>query len=89
MSSEKKEKIKFAVIGCGHIGKRHAEMVRRNNECELVAMCDIRQENEVGIADFNVPFFQSVDAMLTSIPDIDVVCVCSPNGVHAEHSLKA
>lgn len=89
MSTEKKEKIKFAVIGCGHIGKRHAEMVRRNSECELVAMCDIRQENEVGIADFNVPFFQSVDAMLTSIPDIDVVCVCSPNGVHAEHSLKA
>ena len=27
--------------------------------------------------------------MLTSIQDIDVVCVCSPNGVHTEHSLKA
>jgi predicted dehydrogenase len=43
----------------------------------------------VGVADFNVPFFQSVDDMLNSIQDIDVVCVCTPNGVHAEHSLKA
>jgi predicted dehydrogenase len=33
-------KIKFGVIGQGHIGKRHAEMVRRNPHCELVAVCD-------------------------------------------------
>ena len=89
MNIIKEEKIKFAVIGCGHIGKRHAEMIRRNAECELVALSDIRPENEVGVADFNVPFFQSVDDMFNSIQDIDVVCVCTPNGVHAEHSLKA
>ena len=35
-------KIKFAVIGCGHIGKRHAEMVIRNPESELVALIDVR-----------------------------------------------
>jgi hypothetical protein len=28
-------KIKFAVVGAGHIGKRHAEMVRRDAEGEL------------------------------------------------------
>ena len=38
---EQKSKIKFAVIGQGHIGKRHAEMVRRNPDCELVAVCDV------------------------------------------------
>ena len=27
-------KIKFAVIGAGHIGKRHAEMIRRDAEGE-------------------------------------------------------
>ncbi len=32
-------KIKFGVVGQGHIGKRHAEMVRRNPDCELVAVC--------------------------------------------------
>ena len=40
MSSEKK--IRFGIIGAGHIGKRHAEMIRRNPEVELVAMCDIK-----------------------------------------------
>ena len=34
--------IKFAVVGAGHIGKRHAEMIRRESETELVAMVDIR-----------------------------------------------
>ena len=34
------KKIKFAVIGAGHIGKRHATMIQRNNESELVAMVD-------------------------------------------------
>ena len=34
------KKIKFAVIGCGHIGKRHAEMVTRDPGAELVALCD-------------------------------------------------
>ena len=31
-------KIKFAIVGAGHIGKRHAEMVSRNNEAELIAL---------------------------------------------------
>ena len=36
------QKIRFAVIGCGHIGKRHAEMITRDAGAELVALCDIR-----------------------------------------------
>jgi predicted dehydrogenase len=36
------QKIKFVVVGCGHIGKRHAEMIARHPEAELVALCDIR-----------------------------------------------
>ena len=59
-------KIKFAVLGCGHIGKRHAEMVMRNAEAELVAMCDIRPKGEVGIEAFNVPYFSSIDELLNS-----------------------
>ncbi len=42
-------KIKFAVIGCGHIGKRHLEMIVRNIDAELVALCDIKEKHELGI----------------------------------------
>lgn len=81
--------VKFAIIGCGHIGKRHAEMVQRNAEAELLALCDILPEKEAGVGQFNVPYFTSAEAMLEKTPDVDVVVVCSPNGLHAEHALLA
>lgn len=83
-------KIKFAIDGCGHIGKRHAEMIRRNSEAELVAMCDVRPKDVLKLDAFSdVPFFSSIDKMLDSGVEIDVVNVCTPNGLHAEHSLIA
>lgn len=82
-------KIKFAIIGCGHIGKRHAEMVRRNEESELVALCDIKEKTELGIDDFNVPFYSSIDELLNANLDIDVINVCTPNGLHSDQSSKA
>ncbi|MCX6291314.1 MAG: Gfo/Idh/MocA family oxidoreductase [Bacteroidetes bacterium] len=81
--------IKFAVIGSGHIGKRHAEMIRRNPESQLVAMCDVKAKDELGLNDLEVPFFTSVDDLFKSGIAMDVVCICTPNGLHAEHCLKA
>jgi predicted dehydrogenase len=82
-------KIRFAVIGCGHIGKRHAEMIKRNQEAELVALCDIKPKQSIGIEEFDVPFFSSIEALLNSEVEIDVVNICTPNGLHAEHALKS
>ncbi|MEO8590967.1 MAG: Gfo/Idh/MocA family oxidoreductase [Flavobacteriales bacterium] len=83
------DKIKFAVVGCGHIGKRHAEMIGRHPEAELVALCDVRPQEEVGLAPADVPYFLDMNSMLASVPEIDVVSVCTPNGLHAEQSIKA
>lgn len=80
--------LKFAVIGAGHIGKRHAEMIQRYEGTSLVAMCDRRSKEECGI-DAEVPFYNTVKEMLEANADIDVVCVCTPNGLHAEHALAA
>lgn len=81
-------KIRFAVIGAGHIGKRHAEMVLRNAEAELVAMSDARSKEECGVT-YDVPFFNDPQKMIQEGPECDVVCICTPNGLHAEHSLLA
>lgn len=83
------EKVKFAIVGCGHIGKRHAEMVERNDEAELVALVDIAPPEGLNIGQFNVPFFKSVEEMLKAVPGVDVVNVCTPNGLHASQSLLA
>lgn len=82
-------KIKFAVVGAGHIGKRHAEMIRREDETELVALVDIRSREECDAVGFDVPFFSSMDELLASDLDYHVINVCTPNGLHAEQSLKA
>lgn len=83
------QKIKFAVIGAGHIGKRHAEMISRNEEAELVAVCDIRSREETAFPHTDVPYFASVEEMLASDLEFDVVCIATPNGLHEAHALAA
>ncbi|MEZ4791408.1 MAG: Gfo/Idh/MocA family oxidoreductase [Flavobacteriales bacterium] len=81
--------IPFAVVGCGHIGKRHAEMIQRHPECELVALCDVRPQEETAVTAEGVPYFQDMATMLAGVPGIEVVNVCTPNGLHAEQCIMA
>ena len=83
------EKIKFAVVGCGHIGKRHATMIEQNSECELIALCDVKPKKDLAIEQFEVPFFSSIDELLAANLEVDVICICTPNGYHAEQCNKA
>lgn len=82
--------INFAVIGLGHIGKRHMEMIRRNPETQVVAICDIKPKEQLELIDSdNIPFFDNIDALLNSGISIDVVNICTPNGFHAQYAIKA
>lgn len=83
------DKVRFAVVGCGHIGKRHAEMISRNPEAQLVALCDQHSEEDLNISQYKVPYYRDMNEMLTAHPEIDVVNICTPNGLHAEQSLIA
>jgi UDP-N-acetyl-2-amino-2-deoxyglucuronate dehydrogenase len=84
-----KGKVKFAVVGAGHIGKRHAEMINRDKNSILVAMTDIRTKEECQAESFDVPFFSSIEELLNSGLEFDVVNICTPNGLHAEQCIKA
>ncbi len=82
-------KIRFAVIGCGHIGKRHAEMISKNPDAELIALCDVHSAEECVVSDYNVPFYNNFEELLESEKTLDVVNICTPNGLHAEMAIKA
>jgi UDP-N-acetyl-2-amino-2-deoxyglucuronate dehydrogenase len=84
-----KDKVRFVVLGSGHIGKRHAEMIRRDEEGELVALVDVKSKEDCNVEDFNVPFFHSLDEVIQSGLEFDVVNVCTPNGFHASQSIAA
>jgi UDP-N-acetyl-2-amino-2-deoxyglucuronate dehydrogenase len=82
-------KIKFAIVGAGHIGKRHAEMISRNTESELIALCDVKSQEELNTEKYNVPLYESIEELLENHPDIDVVNICTPNGLHSDQAIVA
>ena len=83
------DKIKFAIVGAGHIGKRHAEMVSRNKESELIAFCDVKSQDELNTAQYNVPLYSTMEELLEKHPEIDVINICTPNGLHSDQAIIA
>lgn len=81
--------IKFAVIGQGHIGKRHAEMIRRNPNSELIAVCDVLGKEKLGLENITEKFYTDINDLLADNEDLDVVNICTPNGFHAEYAVKS
>lgn len=80
--------IQFAIIGCGRIAQRHAREAARVGR--LLAVCDIRQERAAELANqYRAQAYTDIAAMLAGTAGIDVVVVCSPNGLHAAHTIQA
>ena len=89
---DQSQNIKFAVVGCGHIGKRHAEMITRHPYAELSALIDVKNKGALSIEKFdNIPFFNTLSDFLSSkyCDETDVINIASPNGFHAEQALMA
>lgn len=79
---------KFAIVGCGRIAERHAENIVRVGE--LTAVCDIDKTKADDFAlRFMAKAYYSINDLLKEEKSIDVIAVCSPNGLHAEHSIKS
>lgn len=83
------KKIKFGIIGCGRIGNRHAE--HANYFGELIAVCDIDQKKSNDLADkFNARSYSNIHQLLENEKEkIDVIAICTPNGLHSDHSIKS
>lgn len=78
--------INFAIVGCGRIAQRHAEHISKRGQ--LVAVCDIVQEKaEQLAATYGAKAYANYADMLANEKGIDVIAVCSPNGLHAQHSI--
>ncbi len=79
-------KVRFALVGCGRIGNRHAEHIA--NFGILTSVCDIDFEKAEALANkHSCQPYSSLDELLEKETEIDVVAICSPNGLHAEHTI--
>ncbi|GJL81766.1 MAG: oxidoreductase [marine bacterium B5-7] len=82
--------LNVALIGCGRIAVRHAEIIGRRqiHGMQLKAVCDIDKKKADAFAEkYNVDSFADMDQMMQE-SDIDVAVVLTPSGLHAEHTLR-
>lgn len=85
----KVENLKFGIVGCGRIANRHAEHIANNGE--LVAVCDIDKTKADAIGEkYGARIYYDIESMLLAEKDkLDLVSICSPNGLHASHSISS
>jgi predicted dehydrogenase len=83
--------IRFGVVGCGRISKRHLDLLGGNQieGAVLTAICDNNPDRvDAARQRHNVAAYDSLGAMLAD-PSVDVVSVLTPSGMHAEHAIAA
>jgi UDP-N-acetyl-2-amino-2-deoxyglucuronate dehydrogenase len=80
--------ITFAIIGCGRIGQRHAKHAVNNGK--LVAVCDndYRKAKAISGEYSDVRAYEHINDLLNT-EKVDVVAICTPNGMHCQHSIMA
>ena len=82
--------LRFALVGCGRIAKRHAELLGSGQiaHAQLAAVCDVVRAKAQGVGErFSIPYFEDMHAMMQAVRP-DVVVVLTESGRHAEHVLE-
>ncbi|WP_416145279.1 Gfo/Idh/MocA family protein [Planococcus koreensis] len=73
----------FAIIGCGFIAKKHALAIENIPTAKLIAVCDrVPEMMDFYAETYDAKTYIDSSAMLKD-PNIDVVCICTPSGLHA------
>ena len=82
-------RFRVGIAGCGMISNWHADAIRSIEGAVLVAAADTSRAGAEGFArKYGVPAFDSYERMLKE-EDVDVVCICTPSGLHAPFPVMA
>src|SRR5438067_1156017 len=81
-----KTELKFAIIGCGRIAQRHAEHIQKVGK--LQAVCDVVTEKADALGNkYQSNIYYSLAQLLENEKELDVISICSPNGLHVTHAI--
>ncbi|ACQ81558.1 oxidoreductase domain protein [Beutenbergia cavernae DSM 12333] len=87
--------LKLAIVGCGVIGRLHAEVAAASPDLEVVAVVDPHPERAGEVAAVltaageREPRSHGDLGEALAAGDVDVVAVCVPSGEHAEIAIQA
>ncbi|WLR52861.1 Gfo/Idh/MocA family oxidoreductase [Bacillus tianshenii] len=80
--------VNFAIVGCGHIAKKHAEAIEKCEGAKLVAVCDkVHQNMEFFTKEFGAKAYTELEALLDN-QEVEVVNICTPSGTHAPIAIE-
>jgi UDP-N-acetyl-2-amino-2-deoxyglucuronate dehydrogenase len=78
--------LKYAILGCGRIAQRHAKHIQTRGK--LVAVCDIKRDRANALAKrYNAKAYYNIATLLQKENNLDLVSICTPNGLHAKHTI--
>jgi len=79
---------KFGIVGCGRIFKKHLDAITAIGNAQLVSVCDcdIKKAKTASELANGIPYYDSYDEMLSK-EDVDLVCILTPSGLHAEKTI--
>lgn len=78
----------FALIGCGRIGQRHAKHISSLGVLKAICDVDVKKSQNLAI-EYGATPYASLDDLLLKEKNLSVIAICTPNGLHAEHTIKA
>jgi UDP-N-acetyl-2-amino-2-deoxyglucuronate dehydrogenase len=83
------QKFRVGIVGCGNIFPMHAISIKKNENLDLVAVCDIKKDRADKEADrFQTKAYYDYEHMLKEA-QLDVVHICTPHYLHAPMTIKA
>jgi UDP-N-acetyl-2-amino-2-deoxyglucuronate dehydrogenase len=83
-------KLRFALIGCGSIARKHAHVLHNHlDEAEIAAFVDLDEGRTKEFSEkFGAPGFTSPAEMMRQVGDsVDVISVLTPSGAHCQNVL--
>lgn len=80
--------IGFAILGAGMVAKYHQMAISAHSGARLMAVSHYNPQKYSEIAtEFGVPCLSFEDIL--AHPEIQVICICTPSGQHAEQTIHA
>lgn len=80
----------IVVCGCGHIAQKHLAAIADNPHLQLTGIVDTQPDvREKMSTQLSVPAYETLDALYAAQPQLDLVALCTPSGLHAEQTVWA
>ncbi len=81
-------KVKFAIVGCGKIAKKHVHVIQNYlKDAKIVGFCDLDEDRaQLFAKEYSAPAFSSIKEMMNAVGDeIDIINILTPSGSHVQN----